>query len=524
MKETEKKQRARIGEILLDYGLITHDQLTRSLDRQIQSGRRLGSILEELGFVDNDTLLSVLSKQSGLPFVNLFDAKVPPDVLSLLPFEQVKSFKVLPFKKTNDTVFLAMVDPGDVNALQNVEFAVGGAVKPFIVPHYQMDKALSRFEKEGYGNELFEGEKLKEEKVVAKSGIPSVYNLLKLLFDFKATDLHLTAGAPPSMRINNVLKRLSMPKISSAQMKDFTSEILSKDQMDLFDREKEMDFVLSLSDTGRFRVNIYKQRNSICLSARLIYEHIPSFQDLSLPEWISDYVMKPQGFILISGLPGHGKTTTVSALVDVINSKRQCNVVTFEDPIEYLHKHNRGNVNQREIGIDTESFAAGLKCVLRQDPDVIVIGELTDPESIALALNAAETGRLVIATMNSLNTTTAIDKILNIFPEHQLPQIKMQLAGTLLLVFAQKLIPRRQYGGRILAYEKLTNSHRVANHIREGKTDNIRSFLQDSSEDVSSLDQSIARLFIEGKISYEDGLRFADNPSYFKELAITGKT
>jgi twitching motility protein PilT len=517
------KQKPRIGEILVNYGLISYEQLTRALDRQIQSGQRLGSILGEMGYLDTDTLLNVLSNQCGLPFVNLFEVHVPPEILKLLPFDQVKSFHVLPFRKTDTTVSVAMVDPGDGTALRNIESLIGGNVKPFIVPHYQMDKAISCFEQEGYGANPFEGEKLRDEKAQVEAGVPGIYTLFKLLSDFRATDLHLTAGAPPGMRINSELRKLSMPNISPAQMKDFIAEILTKEQMETFERERELDFVISLSDIGRFRMNIYRQRNSVSLSARLIYEQIPSTTDLGLPEWIADYVLRPHGLVLISGSAGQGKTTSVAALVNIINTRRNCNIVTLEDPIEYLHKHKKSNVNQREIGIDTGSFSAGLKHVLRQDPDVIVIGDLKDPESVAFALSAAENGKLVIAAMHSLNSVTSINRIVNIFPEHQLPRIRMQLADTLLLLFSQKLVPGREGAERVLAYEKLINSSRVANLIRDGKTSNIRSLMQVGADDALSMDGCIAGLCFEGKVSFEDGLRFADNPASYQELIRKGK-
>jgi twitching motility protein PilT len=523
MLNAQRKQQPRIGEILVNYGLISYEQLTRALDRQVQTGSRLGSILEEMGYLDINTLLNVLSNQYGLPFVNLFEVNVPPETLKLLPFDQVKSLNVLPFRKSDNTVSVAMVNPEDVSALQNVESAVGGNIKPYVVPHYQMDKAISCFEKDGYGDSPFNGEKLREDKVPVETAVPNINTLFKLLHDFKATDLHLAAGAPPGMRINDELKRLSMPKITSAQMKDFIAEILTKDQIETFEKERELDFVISLTDTGRFRMNIYKQRNSVSLSARLIYEKMPSSVDLGLPDWIADYALRPHGFVLIGGLAGHGKTTTVAALVDIINSRRSCNIVTLEDPIEYLHKHKKSNVNQREVGIDTDSFSAGLTHILRQDPDVIVVSDLRDTESIAFALNAAENGHLVIATMHSLNSVTSIDKILNIFPAHQQPLIRTQLADTLLMLFSQKLIPGKDGEGKILAYEKLINSSRVANLIREGKTANIRSLMQIAADDVLAMDQRIAQLCFEGMISFEDGLRFADTPAYYQELIRSGK-
>ena len=523
MLDSSHKQKARIGEILLEYGLITHDQLTGALEKQMQSKRRLGSILEEMGFVDVDTLLTILSKQYNRPHVNLYEVKLSPDILNILPFEQVKYHKILPLNKTDDSVSLAMVDPEDTSAIRNVEYTTGGQVKPFIVPHFQMDRAIHSFEQEGYGSVPFEGDKLIEDRVRARSGLPGIYALFRLVPDFGATDLHLAAGAPPSMRIGSELKRLSMPNITPAQMKDFVSEILRQGQMEEFERAGELDFVLPLTDTGRFRVNIYRQRNSISLSARLILENVPSLNDLHLPEWLADYALKPQGLLLIAGSAGQGKTTTMSALVNVINSTRHANIITLEDPIQYLQKHNRSNVNQREVGIDSESFAQGLRHIMRQDPDVIAIGDLRDPESISIALNAAETGHLVIGVIHSQSAAGAIEKILNIFPEQQRPQIKLQLADTLLMVYAQKLVPLREGEGKIPAFEKIINSPRVSNLIREGKVSNIRSLMQIAADDVTSVDHSIARLCIEGRVSFEEGLAFADNPAYFQELIKTGR-
>jgi twitching motility protein PilT len=522
MQELTEKQKPSIGEMLLDYDLITQEHLARALDRQVQKGGRLGSILEDMGYVDDDTLLNILSKQYNLPFINLFEVKIPPDVMRLVPFELVRSFQVLPLNKSGNTVSLAMISPDNMDAIKNVELAAGCAVKPYIVSLYQMDKAISRFEKEGYGNVPFDGEQLREGEFRVESKIPGIYTLLRLVPDFKATDLYLTAGAPPGLRINNEFKRLSMPKITTAQMRDFLYDILKKGQMEEFERDKELDFVLSLKDTGRFRITLYKQRNSVSLSARLIFENIPSIKELCLPEWITGHIMKPQGLILIAGLPGNGKAATISALVDVINSTRKCNIVTLEDPIEYLHRHKKSNVNQREIGIDTESFSAGLKHVTRQGADVIVMSELRDTESIVMALNAAETGHLVISAMTSLNTITALDRIINVFPQNQQPQIRIQLADTLLLVLSQKLIPQKEGDGKILAYEKLTGSSRVRNLIREGKTVNIKSLMQVASEDMLSIDRSIAKLCFEGRITFEEGLKFADMPSYYQDLIRTG--
>jgi len=519
MQELTGKHTSRIGEMLLNYGLISQEQLAQALDRQIRTGQRLGSVLEEMGYVDDDTLPGILGRQQGLPHVNLFEVKVPPEVLNVLSLDQVKSLRVLPFRKYDNVLSLAMIDPRDAHAIHTVEASAGGTVSPHIVSHYQMDRAIRSFEEEGYGIIPFDGEKLREEKP-ALSGIPGIYAFLKLVPDIGATALYLSAGASPAMDIDQELKRFSMPKVTAAQMKDFVYEILNKDQMEEFERVKELSMVLSVTDTGRFRIDLYKQRNSFSLSARLIRENIPAFSELRLPDWMASYSMKPYGLIVIAGLPGSGKSATAAALVDVINTNRKCNIVTLEDPVRYLHRHKRSNVNQREIGIDTESFASGLRHCVMQGADVIMLSELRDAESMSIALNAVEAGCLVISCMTTLNTVAALDRIINVFTVNQQPQIRLQLADNLLLAFAQKLIPGKE--GRELAYEKLAGSGRVRGLIREGKTANIRSLMQVAAEDMLSVDRSIARLCLDGKITFEDGLRYADSQSYYQDLIRTG--
>lgn len=515
-KEKKKSKKPLFGEVLLQSGLITQTQLIDAVKRQGQVGGHIGSILKEMGYLDDDFLLRFLSKQFGVPPVNLFETEIATDVLNLLPFEKVKSLNVLPLNVVGPKVSLAMVNPKDMSVIQAVEFALGRIIEPFVVPYYQLDRAIGLFEREGYGDKPFESKRLKPEIPTVEYKTPSIYDLLRLVPDYKATDLHLTAGAPPSVRINNEIKRLSMPTVTPQQIEEFAYGILTKEQRGVFDRKKEIDFSVSLPNADRYRINIYKQRNSISLTARLIIENIPSLKGLGLPEWLSDFALKTQGFILITGTSGQGKTSTMSALIDIINSNRKCNIVTLEDPIEYLHKHKKSNVNQREVGVDTESFSAGLKHIFRQDPDVIVIGEMRDPESIAIALTAAA-GHLVISTLHSLNATTAVDRIVDIFPAQQ-HQVRMQFADVFLIIFAQRLVPKKEGEGRIPAYEWITNTFRVRNMIRKGKTHNVRSFMQTAAEDMSSIDQSLARLYLEGKITLEDGMKFADNPQYYKGM------
>lgn len=522
-QKTTEKRRPLLGEILLEQGLITAEQLKRALKSQIQAFDRLGSVLVEMGYLDNDSLLNILSKQHSVPSVDLFRVNIPTEILNLIPYEKVRSFKVLPIKRENNVLHLAMVDPNDIGAVQDIEFATGLRVKPYVAPAYQIESAIEMFDRWGYGKEAFKGGNLKEIKPITETTM-SIFTLLRLMVEEKGTDLHLTAGVPPCIRVDGEIKRLSsMHSITPDQMRAFAEEVLTEEQMTRFEREKEIDFAISIKEFARFRMNIYKQRNSISISARHIIEDIPSLEELNLPSWLKDFALKTQGFILITGPSGHGKTTTLSALVDVINSNRRCNIVTLEDPIEYLHSHKKSNVNQREIGVDTSSFAEGLKHIFRQDPDVIVIGEMRDPESIAIALTAAETGHLVISTIHTINSTTAIDRIVDIFPAHQQHQVRTQFADAFLLVFAQRLIPRKDGKGRVPAYEWVSNTFRVRNMIRDGKAFNIRSLMQTASEDFTSIDHSLAELCLNGKIRMEDGLKYADNPTYYKDLINMGK-
>jgi twitching motility protein PilT len=340
--------------------------------------------------------------------------------------------------------------------------------------------------------------------------------------EFKATDLQLTAGVPPSLKVGNELKRLNMPPLTSKQVDSYAKSIMSEEQQQKFESENDLEFVFADGELGRFRINVYKQRNSVSITIRHTSDHIPSFSELGLPDELEEFALKPQGFILITGPTCQGKTTTLAALVDVINRKRRCNIISLEDPIEFLHKHKNCNVNQREIGIDTVSFQAGLKQIFRQDPDVIVVGEMRDMESFKIALQAAESGHLVMSTLHSKNATSTIERIIDIFPPHQQAQVRYQLADTLILVLSQRLIPHRSESGLVLAYEKLVNTYKTKNLIREGKTHLIRSQMQYASDEYVSLDFNLARLCIEGKISTDDGERHADNISFFQELIKRG--
>lgn len=518
-KEARKQAKARFGEILLEHGIITPEQLKNALKMQAQIGGLLGSILETMGYLDENTLVNFLGRQFNMPSFNLFEVNIEPEVLNLLPFSKVKAFKILPVKESQGKVTLAMVNPNDIGALQDVEFGLSQHVERAVAPFYQMEMAIAYFEKNGYGDRAFDGSRMREKNLMVEiSDIPDVLALLKITLDRKASDLLITAGVPPTIRVDSDIERLKMSAVTPEKAKELAHHILNEEQRKVFEDKNEIDLAISLDEHARFRVNIYKQRNSVSIAARLLEDNIPSLKELSLPAWLSEFALREQGLILITGPSGHGKTTTMASLIDIINSNRRSNIITIEDPIEYFHNHKKSNINQREIGEDTESFAKGLRHIFRQDPDVIVIGEMRDYESISIALTAAETGHLVLSTMHTLNTTTAIDRIVDIFPANQQNQVRLQFADAFLLVVAQRLVPKKGGKGLVVALEKLVNSLRIRNIIRENKTHSIRAMFQAGTDDYMSIDLDLARLCLDNKISFEDGLKYADNLKYYQDM------
>jgi len=303
-----------------------------------------------------------------------------------------------------------------------------------------------------------------------------------------------------------------MEPFTSSQCEACAKALMTKRQWEDFRIRKEIGFSIDYEGKERFRVNAYSQKYCVSLVIRRILDSVLSFQRLGLPEWLEGFLLKSQGLILVTAPAGHGKTTTLAAMVDLINRKRKCNVISLEDPIEYLHKPIECNINQREIGTDTESFSTGMRKLLRQAPDIVVISETRDQETLEGAISAASTGHLVLSTLLSSNATSAIENMLNFMPDSLQARARQQLAEVLLVVFSQKLVPGRDGDTLVLVYEKLLNSHRIRNYIRENKVHQIRSQIQGESDDFASIDACLGRYVYERKISMEDALLFADDP------------
>lgn len=340
-----------------------------------------------------------------------------------------------------------------------------------------------------------------------------IKELLDLVAKESASDLLITAGAPPMLRVNGQLLRTRHEALTPEQTQDLIFSFLSKEQRLLFDAAKELDFSLAFGRKHRFRVNVYLQKQAVTAALRPIAELIPSLRDLGLPEDVDKLAEAKQGLILVTGPTGHGKTTTQAAMIDLINNSRACHIITVEDPIEFVHYHKRAIVDQREIGGDTHNFPNALKYVLRQSPDVILIGEMRDLETIQAALRAAETGHLVLATLHTNDAVQSVDRIIDVFPGDQQQQIRFQLSMTLLAIISQRLLPREDGKGRVLAYELLKNNTAIANLIREGKTHQVYSVMETHTKDgMVTMDRSIKNLYMEGRIAHDDALAHVRNP------------
>ena len=331
--------------------------------------------------------------------------------------------------------------------------------------------------------------------------------LLGALWEAHGTDLLLTAGIAPQIRVQGELSGVpDHPKLTPKQVDDLLAELLTEEQSATWLNQHEFDFAFSWNQTARVRGNAYTQRGSTAVALRIIPLKVPTMAELGLPRAMEDFIRQPQGLVLVTGPTGSGKSTTLAAMIHQISIDRACHIITIEDPIEYLHPHRRSAVDQREVGSDTASFADGLRSVLREDPDVLLVGEMRDLESIRFALTIAETGHLVFATMHTNDTAQALARIIGVFPSDEQPQVRVQLAAALSGIAYQQLIPRIG-GGLVAAHEVLVANGAIRNMLSEGKTNQLRNSLMTGHKDgMVTFEKSLSKLVAEGKVTYEDAI------------------
>jgi twitching motility protein PilT len=343
---------------------------------------------------------------------------------------------------------------------------------------------------------------------------------LRSMVEIGASDLHLTSGAPPTVRVSGSLYPLQgFSALEAESLRRTLYAVLTQKQREKFEANLELDLSYSVRGLARFRVNLYQQRESVGAAFRVIPYEIKPLEQLGVPPVVANLAGLPRGLVLVTGPTGSGKSTTLAAIIDLANRTRSDHIMTVEDPIEFLHRHKRSLINQREVGEDTHSFAAALKHVLRQDPDIILVGELRDLETISVALTAAETGHLVFATLHTQDAAQTIDRIIDVFPAHQQAQVRTQLAGALQAVVAQTLCKRSDAPGRVVATEVMVATPAIRNLIREGKTHQVYSSMQAGAQQgMHTMDQHLAELVKSGRISYETGLERCHHVEDFNGL------
>ena len=346
----------------------------------------------------------------------------------------------------------------------------------------------------------------------------SIKELLGYALDSEASDLHLSVGNIPMLRIHGEMKKIKTPELDLSTMEKIRDEVLNSNQIKAFEDGLEIDFSTELAGKGRFRVNFFTQINGLSAVFRTISNVIKNSDELGMPPLVNSLSMKDRGLILLTGPTGSGKSTTLAAMIDHINENRNCHIITVEDPVEYYHESKNSLINQREVGHSTHSFSNALRSALREDPDVILVGEMRDLETIQLALTAAETGHLVLSTLHTSSAVKTIDRIIDVFPSGQKSQIRSMLSESLVGIIAQKLLQNKEGDGRVPASEIMIANSAIKNLIREDKIYQIPSLIQSGGQEgMHTLDQDLQRLLSKGSIDREDAIKIAEDPEIFKK-------
>jgi len=346
--------------------------------------------------------------------------------------------------------------------------------------------------------------------------------LLEQTVAYGASDLHLCTGIPPVIRIHGDLAYLNESALTPNDCEEMSKKCMREGLWEVMASKGQVDLSYSISGSGRFRINIFRQRTTLAVAARVIPNEIPEIETLGLPEIVYNLAGLQRGLVLVTGPTGSGKSTTLAAMIDLINNKRRCHIVTIEDPIEFLHRHNRSVINQREIGQDTNTYGDAMRAVLREDPDVILIGEMRDQETIATALTAAETGHLVFSTLHTVGSAKTIDRIIDVFPPYQQSQVRSQLSTVLQGIVSQQLIKKKSGKGRVVATEVMIMNSAISNLIRESRIPQINTSIQTGLQfGMHSMDSCIAGLYRDNMIDYNSAIQYAIDQDSLKKLIAT---
>jgi twitching motility protein PilT len=502
-----------------------HLGVQQAADLMADSGRTGISLVNRLlagRLISQQVLAQGLASCSGLRFVLPSHLKPAPRALDLLTAEQAHEVGGLPLMVDPAQAVVAFALPPTTQQLAQVRALVRRPVVPVIA---EIDALRGAIQTAYHG--IVEPEPVHDPRENGRTRSPGtgavvthIDELLECLLDMKGSDLHMAAGAKPTVRIQGDLRPIDrFGRLDSDKIKQLLYDILSEKQIAAYEHELELDAAYSIPSRSRFRLNVFRQRGSVGAVLRVIPFDIPPFDDLGLPTAIRRLADLPRGLVLVTGPTGSGKSTTLASLIDIINRTKAVHIMTCEDPIEFLHTHQRAIVNQREVGQDTLSFASALRRVLREDPDVILVGEMRDLETIHMALTAAETGHLVFGTLHTQSAPQTVERIVDVFPPEQQGQVRVMLGTTLQAVVTQQLIAEKAGKGRVAAVEVLLVTPAVRNLIREGKGHQIPTQMQAGAKHgMVTMDQSLATLVKSGRVSYELAAERASNPDVLRDL------
>jgi twitching motility protein PilT len=510
----------RLGESLVERHVLSRDSLEHAMEEAERSDQPLPAVLLRLGLVGSKDLTAALAEQLGIPFVDFLETPIHQDAPTLLTAELARKWLALPVDFEDTKLIVAFAEPADDAAVAAVGAATTYEVIAAVADRDELLSAIDMIY--GAGPAAAEPNRPTAPGVV---GMPRpddlhINDLLGLVIEWGGSDLHLTASSPPVVRVNGDLRPVpDMPDLNGSQIRQMVYSILTQKQREKFENELELDTSYALPGKGRFRVNVFLQRDSVGCVMRAIPYDVVDFDVLGVPPAVKTWAYLPRGLVLVTGPTGSGKSTTLASLIDIINRERSVHIMTVEDPIEFLHTHKRSLINQREVGEDTHSFEGALKHVLRQDPDVILVGEMRDLETISTALTVAETGHLVFATLHTQDAPQSIDRVIDVFPAHQQQQVRVQLAAALQGICTQQLIPTRDGNSRAIACEVMVATPAVRNLIREGKTHQIYSMLQAGGRyGMVTMDMSLVQLVRGGRIAVDMAVERCGNEEDFRRL------
>ncbi len=503
---------------MVERHVLSRDSLEHAIEESERSGQPLPAVLLKLGLVGSKDLTAALADQLGVPFVDFLETPIHQDAPTLLTAELARKYLALPVDFEDHKLLVAFAEPADDAAVAAVGAATTYEIIAAVADREELVSAINMI----YGAPPA-GVEEQALGVVRDAPRPDdlhINDLLALVIQWRGSDLHLASGSPPVVRVNGDLRPIpEMPELNGSQIRQMVYSILTQKQREKFENELELDTSYALPGKGRFRVNVFLQRDSVGCVMRAIPYDVVDFDALGVPPAVKTWAFLPRGLVLITGPTGSGKSTTLASLIDIVNRERSVHIMTVEDPIEFLHTHKRSLINQREVGEDTHSFAAALKHVLRQDPDVILVGEMRDLETISTALTAAETGHLVFATLHTQDAPQSIDRVIDVFPAHQQQQVRVQLASALQGICTQQLLPTRDGQSRAIACEVMVATPAVRNLIREGKTHQLYSVLQAGGRyGMVSMDMSLVQLVRNGRISMEMALERCSNEEDLRRL------